>query len=390
MGADMARSKALEKWFQDQSKDVEKAKENLSSLPANLQKELEREARNDSRVSKIAAARVTGVNIMLIRAYLDQPGIVKPASLNLPGLREGFLPTSNWLENTALFGVAPMKRRKNEKFKRNLLQDATIFSREGAIVQYSGEQLYQFDWDVLHYLILKSCDEFDKWFYLTPSEILENIGLAKNQSAYGRLMDSLKRLSQSSLFIAIETEGMSLTLGKEVGNCAATVLHLIRDFVWQKDLKSESMKVVIDSRMTQLFDHNMWGQVNQEQRKALRGNDLAKKLQCLFSTQQANKQIHRFSRLQTITGLTENIYFFSRSLGQSLDNLVDVGCISAYWISKPKRGKQADKRLIIWKTGEASPNEPIPRENGTYFCKRGKFVTAEDTPPPYPITEVLM
>jgi hypothetical protein len=75
---------------------------------------------------------------------------------------------------------------------------------------------------------------------------------------------------------------------------------------------------------------------------------------------------------------------FTRSLTKALDKLREVGGITAYWISKPKRGSSSDRRLVVWKKGEASPTAPIPNERGLYVSPSlGKNVTKENGPMPY-------
>ena len=381
------RSMALQKWINEQGGDVEKAKDSVCKLPENLQKELEKEAKEDSRVRTIATMKTSGVNTVLIKAYLDQPGVVKPVSLNLQGLHAGNLPTSTWLENSALFGVAPMRRAKDAKSARHPIVEQTIYSRNGSTIIYSGEPLYQFDWDVYHYLLRETGGELDKVYSLSAAAIVDALGLARAGSAYAAVRQSIERMSRTSLYVSIISEGCSVEIGLRSGssvvNHSTRVLHLVEDFSWSKRKGAVSLHVKIDGRIARLFDGKQYGLVDLEMRKALRGNELAKKLQCLFSTQQANRQIHRLEKLLRYTRLTGGMGTFTRSLTKALDKLREVGAITAYWISKPKRGNSTERGLVVWKKREPCASEPVPCKRGLYVCKYGRYVTKENEPLPY-------
>lgn len=381
----MARSRKLQQWFDEQGGDIGKAQKSFKDLPVALKKELEAEATNDSRVKAFVGLMSHGINEILIRNFLALPGVVGKMYLELPGLRDDTLPSSNWLENTALFGVAPMKRTKGEAQRRPYLREKVIFGRQGSYVQYTGEQLYQFDWDVLHYLIRESKDNFDQWITLTPASILESLGLTKAGKNYQQLLKSLKRLSECSLYVQVSSENFSLEIGDR--DFTAGSLHLINEFYWTRTQKKDTLHVKISGSIARLFEGYRYGLVDLNIRKMLRGNDLAKKLQCLISTQKASRQIHTLRKLQNITGLDEKLYTFSWSLSQALNKLLEVKCITAYWVSKPKRGEADERRYVLWKDGEASMDLPIPLEAGTYVCARGSFPTASNNVLPYPPSE---
>ena len=376
----MARSEELQRWLDTLDGEPDGVRGALRGLDAGLREELMREALTDDRIADLKAKMentalyAPNVELVLLEHYLRQPGVLSPVTLCLKGMTDRHLPSSNIIDTSALFGVAARQLCGN----RPLLDHQVVASRSNVRIEYTGKRLYQSDWDVLHTLIRQSQDAFDRRHDIQPSRLLELLGLSKGGSCYDILEQTVNRLREGYLYVAVEGKNpMHLGKGPEGRYKASTGLNLIKDFTWYRGDEGEKLTFVIDSRIARLFSNSEYGLVDLEKRKLLRSNELAKKIQSLISGQMSNCQHHRMSKLLALTGLQSDMAHFTAHVLKALQVLVSAGIITAYWLSRPPRGQAQDKILVIWKERGASRDEPIPKGKGTYGDRAGTVKTLD-------------
>lgn len=139
-------------------------------------------------------------------------------------------------------------------------------------------------------------------------------------------------------------------------------LHLVSDYRWNQ---GQDLTFVLDSKLIKLFGNSEYGLIDWEKRRQLKHNDLAKKLQNLFSGQKDNLLKHQVATIKERSGLTADMKGFTLSLVRALNLLCEKDVIKAYWISKPKRGFAESKMLYVW-WREIPPQHEIPVERGSY------------------------
>ena len=152
-------------------------------------------------------------------------------------------------------------------------------------------------------------------------------------------------------------------------------LHLISDYRWDQ---GQSLTFVLDSKLIKLFGNSEYGLIDWEKRRQLKHNDLAKKLQSMFSGQRDNLLKYQVSIIKDRSGLSSEMKSFTMKLIKALNLLCEKDVIKAYWISKPKRGFAETKMLYVW-WREIPPQHEIPVERGSYtdqqILAQNDFVT---------------
>lgn len=371
----MARSDELQQWLDAQGEDIVRAENAARSMPEELAQELICEALTDDRIidlnDRVNYLRKTSKKaweLVIISAYLKIPGVLSPARLDLKGMTEDLLPSSNIINTSALFGVAAQRGKNRRPVHHNLI----VPSRRDVRIEYSGEQLYQSDWDVLHELLVMSRNALGRPCTVRPSELLRILGLPSNGHYYDFLERTVNRLRGAYLYVAVEGKNpMHLGKGPEGRYKASTGLNLIKEFIWIRCGSNSMLKFVIDHRIPRLFDNSEYGLVPRSKRRQLGCSELAKSIQALISGQMRNCQHHRMDKLLLLSSLKADMPHFTSLIVDAMKALIEAGVITAFWVSRPPNGHARDKILVIWKERGATPQEPIPTGAGMYGTSEG-------------------
>lgn len=368
----IVRSPELADWIA--SRSPEELVRSLNEMPNKLRQELLAEALQDDRVRDSINSLPDAVkDIGALRKYCSLPDIYGYVKLELPGMNDGNVPSSNIIDTSSLFHV--QKKRCPE---RPMFHHERIASRSTTVIEYTGEALYQGDWGVLHSLISISHDAFDVPHSIEAKKILSILGLSDGGYNYDKLLTSLRRLAEASIYVENRSAtGMNnITIGRSEGNARqkdVVVLHLLKDFQWLRG--GNKIIFSLDRRLVRLFGNGEYGLIDWDKRKRIRNNELALKLQNLISGQKANQQFHNVAKILTLSGLSCNMAEFTRLLVKALTQMVTAGIIGAFWISKPKRGEGAEKKVLcIWKKDGPSKSEPVPTN------QRGQLYGVPKTP----------
>lgn len=367
----MQRSDALNEWIAKHSTS-EGLIEDLPNLSPSLKKELLREALElnidirqnyENRDGSVKAIR----DQIALVAYCKTKEVFGNVSLDIPLLNSTNTLSFNILDNSSLFGVFIPNIQERRYFRNEVLA-----CRKNVAIEYTGQALYQFDWDVFHMLITLAQGDFSKAHTTTPSEILHRLGLTAGGENYVRLEQTMIRLYETGLYIhRLDADGQDVVVvGRKMAALSPSqrnykTMRLIQNYSWFRGLE---ISFELDPQIRSLVGHNEYGLIDWESRKKLQKNDLAKKLQALFSGHE-NMQNHSLAKLKEWSGLSSEWKEFSRQLKKALNELIRYDIIHSYWLYKPSRGEIEKRYLRIWRKKPPSGQEPIPKEKGDYFTK---------------------
>lgn len=366
------RSQELQQWI-DGKGSGQALVDSLASMPRALRQELFREAMRDNEILETYEALKTatgGDKGFLERVALEKycllPQCMGPVQLSLPGwYPPANAPSSNVIDTSAIFGV------RAKRVPRPWLQDHPICGRDSCTILYTGEALYQFEWDVWHGMLTLGNGRCNENLRIKLGDLVDLLRLPDSGRSYLLLYRAFKRMSQASIFIQVATKGKApaFDVGSKGGDLDprglnAATLYFIKDYQW---LGVGVVCGVIDHRFLKLFGNSEYGTIPWDIRAKLSHNELAKKLQCFFAGQRENRQFIGVQKLLQRTGLTCDLTQFIRQLKKALNAMLEAGAIRAYWLSQPKRGELDKKLLYIWKTDLPSPADPVPAVRGEYF-----------------------
>ena len=318
------RSKELQAWIDAQG-TPEGVYGAVRDLSGKLREELLQEALSIDQIAQKFDEK-NGLEpktkeIAALQAYCSFPEIMGPVSMELAGWHERNVPSSNIIDSSALFkAVSPEQYGK----KRPFHHQKVIASRSTVYIDYTGEELCQFDWDVLHYLICCSRDAFNVPHTITPLNMVKTLGLPINGQSYEQIFDSVVRLFEGSIYVqnTPKTGNNNFVIGRRRRTARGQVmgLHLISDYRWNQ---GQSLTFVLDSKLIKLFGNSEYGLIDWEKRRQLKHNDLAKKLQSMFSGQRDNLLKYQVSIIKDRSGLCSEMKSFTMKLIKALNLLCE-------------------------------------------------------------------
>lgn len=366
------RSPELKEWVNSLPKAPDEVKAKITSMPKRLKTELLYEAfiRNP-KIKQIfdegegLPQGVRETNALV--SYCKTADIFKDfLEMKLNGWNDGNVPSSNIIDTSSLFSVLVPSCEGDRAFYRK----EVLFSRQNTTIIYTGEQLFQFDWDVFHALLCLSKGKFEQVTTITPITVLRLLGMPKKGRTYDALEASLDRLSRAFIsIIRTYPDGkhpeVKIGIVGQSGRMDKDNLTLLGHYSWRRGYL---ISYSLDARLSMLFGNFEYGLVDWETRNRMGKNEMAKKLQCLFSGQKANQQFHKAAKVRDLCRVSVDMAAFTRLLEKALKVLLDVGAIQAYWIEKPKQGEGDEKIFCVWKdkcplVGEQNPDG-----------RRGKYV----------------
>ena len=345
------RSKALQAWI-DERGTKEKIREDFRSLPADLWTELLNEAILDDRVLRVresmSTCPKTTQEVAMLEFYCGLDEILGSVPMPKTGWNEGNLPSANIIHSSSLFHVRTKSSRKFYKAE-------TLFSRSTSVIEYTGEELFQDDYDVFLCLVKLSADAFNKMHSIAPLKLLRMLGWVENGKAYERLESSLRRLAEGSIYVANNPEKgdspnvLQMGISKKKGggkHGGFAILNLISYLTY---VRGYSISFGLDSRIVRLFGNNEYGLIDIQKRIALGQNDLSKMLQCLFSGA-GNIQYHNVDKLFALSGMQCARKEFTRLLVKALERLRENEIIKTYELSKAEWGHAEKQKLTIYRS----------------------------------------
>lgn len=368
------RSPELKEWVNSLSKTPDGFKAAIMTMPKRLKGELLREAfiRNPKIKQVFDEGEGLPLGIREINAlvsYCKTADVFKDfLELKLGGWNDGNVPSSNIIDTSSLFSVLVPSREGERAFYRK----EVLFSRQNTTIIYTGEQLFQFDWDVFHAMLCLSKGRFDKLNVVSPMAVLSLLGLGKSGRVYDLLEASLDRLSKA--FISIirtypdgKYPDVKIGIASHSGRMDKDNLTLIGNYSWRRGY---SIAYSLDARLSMLFGNFEYGLIDWETRNRMGKNEMAKKLQCLLSGQKANQQFHKAAKVRELCKIRTDMAGFTRLLEKALNVLLEVGVIQAYWIEKPKKSEGQEKVFCVWKDKCPPSSGQNPDGRRGKYCDR--------------------
>lgn len=218
----------------------------------------------------------------------------------------------NTLLRSALFTVS----QQRETFKKREL----IRSVGGVEIRFKGERFNQSDLDLYEQLVhLARLQPLGSLIEFTAHSILKELGRGTNGKAYEEFKEDMARLRGG--FVEIKWFGLNTSFG---GGLLSA---------YSREESTQRYTVKFDSEILGLYvDGHTF--VDWEKRKALKGNSLAQWLMGYYASHVVPYEI----KVETIKDMcgskTARLADFRRMLRTALDELVRVGCIHSWAISK--------------------------------------------------------
>ena len=232
--------------------------------------------------------------------------------LRLPVIPQETRPAVNDLARSSLFAAVQGKDRQRFVDEKLAVSGETQLS-------FTGEQLNQDDHDLLMQLVfLASQHPIGETVTVSAHSILKALGRCTGKSQHDQLRGEFKRLVEGTVNLQtpkIEYFG-----------------HLVDDARQHKESRLWGYRV--NPLMGLLFSQDSYTLIDWEQRKALKGKDLARWLQLQLATH-AQPFPMKVETIRRLSGSrTKELYAFRQNLKAALDDLKTRGIIAAWHIDE--------------------------------------------------------
>ncbi len=232
-------------------------------------------------------------------------------AIQLPLWPEPKRGTPNSFIRSALFAAIQSKDRV-------FLKEVTLASQKGIAVKFTGEQLNQEDltvWETLAHLArqhpLGQICEF------TAHGLLKSLGMHTGLSQHKQLHSTIIRLTACAVQITHEGKTYFGPLVKS----------------GLKDELTSHYRIELNRELIRLFGDNQWTALDWQQRQQLRGKHLSQALHAFYSSHKQPFPV----KLDTLRGYVgsknQQKAGFKVKLRAALDELVELGFLSAYEIA---------------------------------------------------------
>ncbi|MFL5287078.1 MAG: plasmid replication initiator TrfA [Rhodopila sp.] len=245
----------------------------------------------------------------------SQPTTQQAVVVQFPLFPEQRRPVSNDVARSVLFSCVQGKDRE-------MVKDTLIASLDGVEIRFTGEQLNQDDHDVLMQLVHMAAHKpLGEWITIPAHTLLKILGRNSGKSQHQQLRADIARLVAGTVSLRnrkarIEYFG-----------------HLVEKAVQSEESRYWMFKLNPDLRA-------LYGRVNHtlidwEQRRGLRGKDLARWLQLYIATHAAPFPV-KVATLRELSGSKARaLKKFREGLRRALQDLTHNGDISG-WSIDPK------------------------------------------------------
>ncbi len=244
--------------------------------------------------------------------------LINAAQMQLPFWDETTRRIPNELVRSALFNA------RNRNRKRVYLRDADIEVIGDGRIQYTGEELRQFDEIVwLELIHLSRGQTAGKVIEFTPYSFCKAVQWPLNNNSYERLRESLTRMQATSLSVYSKRLKTGISLS------------MIPIFTW-KDENGKTLsryKVTIAPQLIELFGDTYFTQIEWQQRLSL-SPGLATWLHGYFASHRTPFPVKLETLYKGSGSTTKDLKDFKRQTKEALEALVKVGFLKEFEIDK--------------------------------------------------------
>lgn len=230
--------------------------------------------------------------------------------LHLPIIPQETRPTVNVIANSALFAAVQGKDRQ-------LLNDAHLDTQDGVEIIFFGEQFNQDDHDVLMQLVYAASRyELGTPVTVSAHSLLKALGRGTSGKEHKQLKAEIDRLVKGT--IKLKTKRFDY------------VGHLIDDAQQDKETKFWTYRA--NPTLGKFYDVGNYTLIDWEERKSLKGKDLARWLQLQLSTH-ARPFPMKVATIRRLSGSqTKELYGFRQKLKIALNDLKALGILADWRI----------------------------------------------------------
>lgn len=244
----------------------------------------------------------------------QQPAVPeeKAAKISLPIIPTKARAVVNDIASSAIFAAIQGKDRK-------ILNDEPIASTGDTCIFFSGEQLNQDDHDVFMLLVfLASTRPAGEYITVSAHSLLKALGRTTGGEQHKQIDAEIKRLTKATV---------------EIKNNRCTYIgHLIHDAV--KHAKTKHWVYALNEKLITLYGASGYTLIDWEQRKRLKGKDLARRLQLEIARRGVPFPV-KVETLRERSGSTvKKLFHFRAMLRTALETLKAEGHIAAWQIDE--------------------------------------------------------
>jgi len=230
--------------------------------------------------------------------------------LHLPVIPQETRPTVNVIANSALFAAVQGKDRQD-------LKKCLLDTQDGVEIIFSGEQFNQDDHDVLMQLVYAASRyELGTPVTVSAHSLLKALGRGTSGKEHNQLKAEIDRLVNGTIYL--KTKRFDY------------VGHLIDDA--QQDKKTKFWTYRANPTLGKFYDVGNYTLIDWEERKALKGKDLARWVQLQLSTH-ARPFPMKIETIRRLSGSkNKQKSDFKRKLQTALNDLKALGIIADWRI----------------------------------------------------------
>lgn len=230
--------------------------------------------------------------------------------LHLPVIPQETRPTVNVIANSALFAAVQGKDRQD-------LKKCLLDTQDGVEIIFSGEQFNQDDHDVLMQLVYAASRyELGTPVTVSAHSLLKALGRGTSGKEHNQLKAEIDRLVHGTIYL--KTKRFDY------------VGHLIDDA--QQDKKTKFWTYRANPTLGKFYDVGNYTLIDWEERKALKGKDLARWVQLQLSTH-ARPFPMKIETIRRLSGSkNKQKSDFKRKLQTALNDLKSLGIIAEWRI----------------------------------------------------------
>ena len=232
--------------------------------------------------------------------------------LHLPIIPQETRPAVNVIANSALFAAVQGKDRQ-------LLHKRLLDTQDGVEIIFSGEQFNQDDHDVLMQLVYAASRyELGTPVTVSAHSLLKALGRGTSGKEHNQLKAEIKRLVKGT--INLKTKRFDY------------VGHLIDDA--QQDKKTKFWTYRANPTLGKFYDVGNYTLIDWEERKALKGKELARWLQLQLASH-ARPFPMKIETIRRLSGSrTKTLFHFREKLRIALNDLKANGSITSWQIDE--------------------------------------------------------
>lgn len=250
------------------------------------------------------------------RVLRNKPAAV-PLPVQLPLWAERVRGLPNSLARSALFTAG------GKKEARRSFDEAEIVSVGGFAIRYSGAELRQDDQDVFLQIVhLGRMYEVGDNFVVSGNMILTGLGWGRSTEKYARLRDSIKRLTEGTLWVSFNAGKLGYT-GRLIDKLKWVDSYgTALDPDDQVDARSVKWQFRLDPDIVGLFGKDTFSLVDWEQRLTL--NALEKWLHSFYFTHREPMPYKTETILKLCGSLNRSMPSFRAKLRKALARLEEI------------------------------------------------------------------